>query len=248
MNVRFHAPDAENPGDVVSLPAEEAHHLARVLRLKAGAAVRVFNGRGDEFVGTVEYAGRTVRVRLGSRRVAAPEPRIAVTLAQAVLKSDKMDAVVRDAVMMGVAAIQPMVTARSEVTLQALLRGHRRQRWERISVSSAKQCGRAVVPPVLEPRVFETVVTTLSGLTPPEIGLMFVEPAIGADAVALSGLDGPVPRAATVLIGPEGGWTPEEIEYASPMVRRLALGGRTLRADTMAIVAVTALFTRWGEL
>jgi 16S rRNA (uracil1498-N3)-methyltransferase len=248
VHVRFHAPDAERPGDVVSLPPEEAHHLARVLRVKAGAVVRVFNGRGDEFDGTVEHAGRTVRVRVGSPRVAAPEPRVAVTLAQAVLKSDKMDAVVRDAVMMGVAAIQPMITARSEVTLQALLRGHRRQRWERICVSSAKQCGRAVVPRVLEPRLFETVVTALSGMTPPGPGLMFVEPAVGAHAVASSSLDGSVPREATVLVGPEGGWTPEEIEYASPMVRYLALGGRTLRADTMAIVAVTALFTRWGEL
>ena len=91
--------------------------------------------------------------RAGARNRASP-----LTLAQAVLKGDKMDDVVRDAVMMGVAAIQPIVTARSEVTRAALERGHRRERWQRVAVSSAKQCGRAVVPAVLEPVAFSTTV------------------------------------------------------------------------------------------
>jgi 16S rRNA (uracil1498-N3)-methyltransferase len=249
VHARFHAPDAERPGEVVTLPADEGEHLTRVLRLKAGAAVRVFNGHGGEFDAVVERTGRDgARVRIGAVRAAVREPRVAVTLAQAVLKGDKMDGVVRDAVMMGVAAIQPVVTTRSEVTLSSLRRGSRRDRWARIAVSSAKQCGRATVPAVLEPHTFETVASSLAAMALPQPGLMLVEPAASGDAASLSDLDGTAPREATVLIGPEGGWAPEEVERGSAVSRQVTLGARTLRADTMAIVTLTALFTRWGEL
>ncbi len=117
MNARFHAPDAKTPGEVVPLPDDEAEHLTRVLRLKPGDAVRVFNGRGGEFDAVVEQAGKNgVLVRVGNAQRPAPEARVAITLAQAVLKGDKMDDVVRDAVMLGVAAIQPIVTEHAEVT------------------------------------------------------------------------------------------------------------------------------------
>jgi 16S rRNA (uracil1498-N3)-methyltransferase len=249
VHARFHAPDAERPGDVVTLPAEEAEHLTRVLRLKAGAAVRVFNGRGGEFDAVVERAARGgTQLRVGHAREAAREAGVAVTLAQAVLKGDKMDAVIRDAVMIGVAAIQPIVTARSEVSLSSLRRGSRRERWERIAVSSAKQCGRAVVPAILEPRPFEDVAASLVAITLPRPGLMFVEPAASVDAMALSDLDGVPPREATLIIGPEGGWTAEEVERGSASSRLITLGPRTLRADAMPLVALTALFVRWREL
>jgi 16S rRNA (uracil1498-N3)-methyltransferase len=248
VHARFHAPDAEREGDVVSLPEDEAQHLTRVLRLKAGAPVRVFNGRGSEFDGVVERAGKgAVRVRVGRARGTVPEARVAVTLAQAVLKGDKMDAVIRDAVMMGVVAVQPVVTDRSEVTLQSLLRGRRQERWARIAVSSAKQCGRAVIPAILEPQAFDAVVASLAGMTLPGPCLMFVEPSAAADAVAAGDLERTPPREATVLVGPEGGWTAEELNKGAAVSRPVTLGGRTFRADAMPVVALTALFTRWGE-
>lgn len=249
MHARFHVPDAERPGDVVALPHDEAQHLIRVLRLKAGAEVRLINGRGGEFdavVSTVTKAGAHVRV--GAARDAAREPRVAVTLAQAVLKGEKMEDVVRDAVMMGVAAIQPLVSTRSEVTVASLERSHRRERWHRIAVASAKQCGRAVVPAVLEPRTFKDVAASLADLTLPGPALMLVEPSASAPALSLRELDPALPRETTVLIGPEGGWTPEELERGSTACRLVTIGGRTLRADAMAIVALAALFTLWREL
>ena len=233
---------------MVALPPEEAQHLTRVLRLKAGASIRVFNGHGTEFDAVVERAGKEpVLVRLGQTREAVREAQVAVTLAQAVLKGDKMDAVIRDAVMMGVVAVQPIVTARSEVTLQSLLHGRRQERWARIAVSSAKQCGRAVIPAILEPQAFDAVVASLAGMTLPGPCLMFVEPSAAADAVAAGDLDRTPPREATVLVGPEGGWTPEELEKGAAVSRPVTLGGRTFRADAMPVVALTALFTRWGE-
>jgi len=248
MHARFHAPDAQAPGEVVSLPGDEAEHLTRVLRLKPGDAVRVFNGRGDEFDAVVEQAGKNgALVRVGTAQQPAPEARVAITLAQAALKGDKMDDVVRDAVMLGVAVIQPIVTERAEVTSASLARGQKRDRWQRIAISSAKQCGRATVPPILEPLEFGDLVDALAKMTLPQPALMLVEPQAGVDATRLSELDLSPQRAATVIIGPEGGWTGGEIERAASVARLVTLGGRTLRADVMPVVALAALFTIWGE-
>ena len=239
MNARFYAPAADAPGVLAALPDDEAVHLTRVLRLKAGDHVAVFNGRGGEFHAVVENVGRDrVDVRVGPAKPAAAEARVALTLVQAVLKGDKMDDVVRDAVMMGVAAIQPLVTSRTEISRVALERGRRRERWERIAVSSAKQCGRAVVPPVLSPLEFDAL--------PQTPALMLVEPAASAGTITLAQIE-TAPAAATLLVGPEGGWTREEIAAAAGFCRLLTLGGRTLRADAMAIVAVAALFAKWNE-
>jgi 16S rRNA (uracil1498-N3)-methyltransferase len=248
VNARFFAPDAASEGDIVTLPAEEAQHLTRVLRLSSGDEVRVFNGRGREFDAVIEQASKsTVQVRVGRARDAAAEAGIALTLAQAVLKGDRMDDVIRDAVMVGVAAIQPVVTARTEVAAGALDRGTRVQRWERIAVSSAKQCGRAIVPPVRRPIGFEQLMTSLSKLHLPHPALMLVEPGVPAEVFRLADLDATPPREATLVIGPEGGWTPDEIARASDVCRLVSLGGRTLRADAVAVVGVAALFARWQE-
>jgi 16S rRNA (uracil1498-N3)-methyltransferase len=245
---RFYTPLALKSGDIVELPEDEGEHLARVLRLEAGAAVRVFNGRGAEFAAVVDRVRKgRVHVRIGDASEPAPEPRVAVTLAQAVLKGDKMDDVVRDAVMMGVGAVLPVLTARTEVTRATIDRGRRRERWARVAVAAAKQCGRATVPPILDARTFDDLVSALSTMTMPGPGLMFVEPSAMRDALPVSELAAQPPRETTVVIGPEGGWTPEEVERGSGVCRLVALGGRTLRADAMAVVALSALFAVWRE-
>jgi 16S rRNA (uracil1498-N3)-methyltransferase len=249
VTARFHAPDAASPGDLVTLPPDESEHLTRVLRLGAGAHIRVFNGRGGEFDAIVEAGGRDiVQVRLGQPREAAPEPRLAVTLAQAVLKGDKMDDVVRDAVMIGVAAIRPFLAARTEISEATLARGHRRERWDRVAISSAKQCGRAIVPQVFEPVAFDGLIKVLHDNWLAGPALMLVEPGAAKGALTLGEL--PVetpPRAVTAVIGPEGGWTAEEIEAATAVCRLVTLGQRILRADTMGLVATAAIYTRWNE-
>jgi 16S rRNA (uracil1498-N3)-methyltransferase len=248
VHARFFAPDAHAAGDVVSLPDDEAEHLSRVLRLRRGDPIVVFNGRGLAFEATVQSARKGgAEVLIGRPSTAAPEPRVAITLVQAVLKGDKMDDVVRDAVMIGVAAIQPIVTERSEISASSLARGRRRERWERIAVSSAKQCGRAVVPIVFPPEPFEAVAAVADERQLPGPMLMLVEPGAATGMVALGELDGQPPREASLLIGPEGGWTPGEIAIASERCRLVTLGGRIIRGDAMALVAVAALFARWGE-
>jgi 16S rRNA (uracil1498-N3)-methyltransferase len=218
-----------------------------VLRLTAGDHVRVFNGRGAEFEAVVDAVSRDgVHLQIGAPCAAAPEPRVAITLAQAVLKGDKMDDVVRDAVMIGVAAIQPLVTARSEIAIASLTSSRKRERWARIAVSSAKQCGRAVVPPILEPALFSRYVQPTPDATGPATVLVLVEPGVSS-GTALGDLDVEMPTRATLLIGPEGGWTPEEVTALSTLGPLVTLGKRTLRADAMALVALSALFARWRE-
>jgi 16S rRNA (uracil1498-N3)-methyltransferase len=236
-----------DPGDdAVTLPRDEADHLTRVLRMGVGDTVSVFDGRGREFLARVVGADRRdVRVQLLSRVEAPAESAVHLTLAQAVLKGDKMDDVVRDAVMLGIAAIQPIVTRRSEATVAALMRGARLDRWRRIALASAKQSGRAVLPDIRMPLTFDTYLEEPAAA----LKLMLVEPGIAARVESAAILRNvPVPSDATLLVGPEGGW--EEREWAAAQAagaRLVTFGQRTLRADAVPIVAISVLQFLWDE-
>ncbi len=230
--------------ELVTLPRDEGEHLTRVLRLGAGDTVRVFNGRGHECLARVMAASRRdVSVQLLSRVETVPEPRVAVTLVQAVLKGDKMDDVVRDAVMLGVAAIQPLVTRRTEATVAALRRGARIERWQRVALASVKQSRRAVLPNIHLPLTLEAYLDD----PPPEVRVLLAEPGTGVATEPISAIRGePAPADAAVLVGPEGGWDPLECETARARhVRLMTLGHRTLRADAVAIAALSVLGFVW---
>src|SRR3954468_11345900 len=123
--------------------------MTRVLRIGIGDTVAVFDGRGHEFLARVIAAERReARLQIVSRVEPPPEPAVPITLVQAVLKGDKMDDVVRDAVMLGVSAVQPIVTRRTEVTVAALVRTGRVDRWRRVALASVKQSRRAVLPEI----------------------------------------------------------------------------------------------------
>ncbi len=229
------------------LPRNEAEHLTRVLRLGPGDTVAIFDGRGQEFLAKVLAAERReVRVQLLSRVEPAREAAVPLTLVQAVLKTDKMDDIVRDAVMLGVAAIQPIVTMRTEVTVAALVRGGRVDRWKRVAIASVKQSRRAVVPDIRGPLTFE------SWLDEPQAAatLMLVEPGASTQAVPLSSLrEQKVPSDAAIVVGPEGGWTDAEWSAARQRgVRLVTLGHRTLRADAVPVAAISVLQFLWGDL
>ena len=155
---RFYAPAIEAGDDTIALPDDEAQHLVRVLRVTRGEDVRVFNGRGLERLARVELADRRgVVLRVTAAVEPAPELPFPLTLAQALLKGDRMDDAVRDAVMLGVSAVQPLLTRHVARPAAQLGRDGRRVRWERVAVSSAKQCQRAVVPAVHAPRPLRDV-------------------------------------------------------------------------------------------
>ena len=241
---RFFAPDFPDAGEV-QLPDDEASHVARVLRLRAGEVVAIFDGAGREALARVaSVTSRRVLLEVIEPREAAREPRVAVTLAQALLKSDKMDRVIRDAVMLGVSAIQPFVSRRTDVPLKAVSKGGRQDRWARTVIASVKQCGRAVVPPVYDTRSFIDLLGSLNGTR-----LMFVEPRAARDVAELTRLEGQRPASATVFIGPEGGWDAQEIaDAAAAGVTLLSFGSRVLRADAAAAAIIPVLQYVWRDL
>jgi 16S rRNA (uracil1498-N3)-methyltransferase len=185
----------------------------------------------------------------------------------AVLKAEKMDDVVRDAVMLGVTAIRPLVTARTEIAAAVIERGGRIARWQRIAIASAKQCGRAVVPAILDAATLHHALGAPGGAPggtlaggpstegsgersgmPPRLRLLLLEPVISAEPTRTLQQ---VPRASAVelIVGPEGGWTESEVQSAAAAGAMLVtLGGLTLRADAVPLVAITALRVLWGDL
>jgi 16S rRNA (uracil1498-N3)-methyltransferase len=218
--------------------------------------VSIFDGRGHEFLAKILAAGRRdVRVQLLSRVEPAVEAAVPLTLVQAVLKGDKMDDIVRDAVMLGVAAIQPIVTTRTEVTVAALVRGGRVDRWKRVALASVKQSRRAVVPEIrgpltfeswldepraaatlmlVEPRAAATLMLVEPGaaatpmLVEPRAAatLMPVEPGASIQAESLSSVrEERVPSDAAIVVGPEGGWSDAECGAAQRRGVRLVTLG-----------------------
>ncbi len=209
MHARFYAPGLSSDSPAVDLPLDEAVHLSRVLRLRAGDPVRVFDGRGREFSGRVYQVGRaSATVTLDEEMTPVREPSVRLTLVQAVPKGDAMDRIVRDATMLGVAAILPLVSARAEASVGRLEASGRVDRWQRIAVASVKQCGRAVVPSSFGPRRWKGVWSRRS-----RSPLLLAEPGLLQGVRRRSQpLGEPAPAAALLIVGPEGGWT--EVEAA----------------------------------
>ena len=242
MPPRFFAPALAGLDAPVPLPDGEAAHLSRVLRLAAGDTVAVFDGRGAEYLARVERVGRGGAVVRPYERVAsAREPAVALTVAPALLKGRKFDDVVRDATMVGAAAVQPLTTARTVSSPRNT------GRWTRIAIASAKQCRRAWVPEVRPPRPLEWL---LDG-DRSAMRLLLAEPGAADDGAAgLRALAGePRPASVTVAIGPEGGWRADEVEAAAAAGFRVVTFGRlTFRADAVIACTAAILLYIWGDL
>ena len=242
---RFHVPGLTASSERVELPEDEAEHLVRVLRLGVGDQVDIFDGAGALWRAEVVQVGkRSASVRRIEELEPARELDVRITLVMSVLKGDKGDDVVRDAVMLGVTGIRPVVSERSETSMAAMARSSRIARWQRIAVASAKQCGRAVVP-AIHPA------TPLEWYWPERRGgarVMCVEPSAALGEV-LPVHSVPKLPVVDLIVGPEGGWAVSEVAAGHDSGAILmSLGSRTLRADAVPIIAMTALLTSWGEL
>ena len=217
MRHRFFSARELAAGDAVTLDTDERHH-ARVVRVREGEEVEVFNGRGAGFFGV--YEGDAVRLTH-----AAPdrEARDEIHLAMAIIQLDKFELVLQKATELGVRSIIPMVTERVELRPERY-RG-KLDRWKKIVFEAVKQSGRTRIPEVEEPTAFDDVIK--------RDGTKIL---YDADTQPLT-TDNRQPT--TLLIGPEGGFSEEEIAAAQRAGCAFAqLGPRRLRAETAAIVAV----------
>ena len=246
MLPRFYAPDLDCEHDLVTLPGDEARHLTRVLRLGAGDPVRVFDGRGLEYRAVVEVAVReTASLRLIERLPAPPTPPVQFVVVQAILKGSSMDDAVRDATMMGAEVIEPILTDYTDVKASLARRPANVERWQRVALAAVKQSRRATLPSIREPQTFDEWMAESVGW----MRLIFVEPSAGRRRQGMrSLLEHLVPARASVLLGPEGGWSPREVDAAvgSGCVP-VTLGPLTLRAESMPVAALAALHAVWEQ-
>lgn len=243
MLPRFYVPDLAPDTGSARLGPDESHHLSRVLRLARGDLVAVFDGRGVEWHARVESASRdSARLSL-LEPISSRLPNVTIVLAQAVLKHDAMDDAIRDCTMVGVAVIQPLVTSRATVKTSAFKLAP--ERWRRVALSSAKQCGTARLPEIA------AVMRLDEWLQPPlpEHTYLLIEPGAAVEAMTLRQLARISPPArASLLVGPEGGWTTDELASAiAAGATPLSLGPLTLRAATVGMAASAALLGIWSE-
>jgi 16S rRNA (uracil1498-N3)-methyltransferase len=238
---RFYAPDLDPASGRVALSPEESHHLASVMRIAAGADVSAFDGRGHAVRARVERADRRrALLQILGPLEPQPEPGIPITLVQAVLKGDKMDDVIRDATMVGVRRVTPIVTERSQVRLPALAKSHAVERWQRVAISSAKQCGQTRLPAIDPPAVLSDWLDSSAV----ELRLVLSEPAsdLTASQPLRDTLERARPRAVSCVVGPEGGWSAEEHRAAiAAGCVPVTLGAMTLRADAAGLVIASIL-------
>lgn len=247
---RFYAPpEAISPGETVLLSAEETRHARDVLRLERGEEVYVFDGEGQEYRCVIAQLNRdSVKVNvLEQVKPTHRESRLDLTLGVALLKGEKFDLVVQKATELGATRLIPVLTNRADVRIRSDDDAKRKlMRWQRIALESTKQCGRARLMKIDASVAFEKLIERAEQRD--ELRLMFAERGGSSFSQVLEDLE-LTPTKAIALIGPEGGWTDAEIDEASKNSWRIVtLGGRTMRAETAAVVAATLLQHRCGDL
>ena len=230
-------------GARIALSVSAGHHATRVLRLGAGDALTVFDGRGGEYDAAVVRASRdAVEVDVGAHADVDRESALGIELGQGICKGDRMDLVVRKATELGVRAIHPVFCRRTVVKFDSARAERRIAHWRAIAVHAAQQSGRTRVPEVAGVEDLD------AWLACPGAGPGIVlSPHAG---VSLSDLAAPPSgRRVRLLVGPEGGLAPEEVERARAAgFTGLRLGPRVLRTETAALVALSVLQARWGDL
>jgi 16S rRNA (uracil1498-N3)-methyltransferase len=242
--IRCHVEAPLAPGCDIALPESARAHLTRVLRLRAGDAVILFNGDGHDYPAVLAGAGPGLLAQVRARSdAAAAEARLDLTLVQALARGEKMDWIIQKATEIGVVRIVPVTSQRSEVRLDGERAGKRLAHWRAVAAGACEQCGRARLPRIEPPQPLHAALAALAG-TP---GLV-LDPTGGPAAGAMAGLGVSGPGGVALAIGPEGGFDGPELDgFDRAGWRRLRLGPRILRTETAGLVAATTLLTLAGE-
>lgn len=233
-------------GRQVIITGPDVKHINRVLRLNVGDRITIADGSGKIYNAQIVKTGRNeVNCLLSGESMLDPEPDLKVTLVQGIPKGDKMDGIIQKSVELGVARIIPLLSERVVVHLKKDKAFRRQERWQRISLEAAKQCRRAVVPVVGEPinfrGVFEQVQKGVPAL------MLWEEEKKLALKTVLKGLFSP--KAIFVFIGPEGGFSLDEVKAARENgVVTVSLGPRVLRTETAGPACLSIILYEFGFL
>lgn len=239
---RFYCPPPLPTAGSFDLPPDAAHHAARVLRLREGDRVEIFDGAGNECRGVIEDIGGK-RVVVGDIAVTGinRESPLRIVLAQALSSSEKMDWIIQKSTELGVTEIQPVATERSVARLSADRAEKRLEHWQQVAISACEQCGRNVLPKIHAPLDIMAWLQQVRTTTGSQFILL---PEGAASLQAQARPQG----SATLLIGAEGGFTQAEKDAALHCgFTPIRMGARVLRTETAAIAGLAALQTLWGD-
>ncbi|SHH79145.1 16S rRNA (uracil(1498)-N(3))-methyltransferase [Ferrimonas marina] len=238
---RIYQPGPLAAGQTLSLEDDAANHVGRVLRMQPDQTLILFNGEGSQYPATILSADkRQVQVRIDQQQQQDIESPLDLHLGQVISRGDKMEFTIQKAVELGVASITPLWSERCGVKLSGDRLDKKIRQWQKIATAACEQCGRNRVPTVYP-------VTKLNDwMAQPFDGLKLnLHPRA---QYSINTLPQPV-TALRLLIGPEGGLSPEEIDGAAEQgFTDILLGPRVLRTETAALTAITALQVRFGDL
>ena len=228
-------------GARIALPEEAANHLVRVLRLQEGDACVLFNGDGGDYPAQLLSANkRGVEVQVGARREVDNESPLRIALVQGIARGEKMDWILQKATELGVAAVLPVQSDRSEVKLEAERAVKRLAHWRSVVVSACEQSGRARVPEVA---AAQPLIGIAAALESPHRFLLDPE---ASDTIATTPA---IDSTCVLAVGPEGGWSERDrATLQAAGFKGLRLGPRVLRTETAGIAAIAALQARFGDL
>ncbi|MEM8561164.1 MAG: 16S rRNA (uracil(1498)-N(3))-methyltransferase [Pseudomonadota bacterium] len=224
----------------IELEAAPSRHLARSLRMKPGDNLIVFNGAGGQYSAAVESIQRSaVHVTIGRFDSIERESSLSVTLGIAISRGDRMDWIVQKATELGVSAIAPLMSERSEVRLKDDRLTKKLHHWQKISASACEQCGRNRLPNIQPPVAIEQWI----GAADASVKLVLHHLATATSAVDEA------PSSIALLVGPEGGLSDDEIDRAHQAdFRAMSLGPRIMRTETAPIAALAILQSHWGDM
>lgn len=238
---RIYLPQPLADGTTVQLDERAQRHAVKVLRLRPGEALTLFNGEGGEYHATLEDNRREgAQVRVGEHVAQERESPLDIALLQGVARGEKMDLILQKAVELGVSRIVPLATARSQVKLRGERLEKRMQHWQGVIIHACEQCGRNRLPELGTLQGFDTA---LAAHAPARTGLLLDPGAEHGPGVLEQA------QALSLLIGPEGGLSPDEREQARAAgFRSMRLGPRVLRTETAGLAALAALQCLYGDL
>jgi 16S rRNA (uracil1498-N3)-methyltransferase len=221
---RLYFPQALVNGETIQIGGQAAHHIKHVLRLRPGSGISVFDGQGNEYNAVLIDIGRKeVTAIIGKRTAGIAESPLQITLAQGVARNERMDIILQKAVELGVTTIQPLWMQRCQTHLKAARLEKRIQHWLGVIISACEQCGRNTLPRLAAPDSLQHWIKSLRSLTPSRENIC-------------------------ILVGPEGGLSPDEQLLAgSAGFLDIRLGPRILRTETAALTALAGMQTLWGD-
>jgi 16S rRNA (uracil1498-N3)-methyltransferase len=244
---RVHVEGPLASGRRITLEGNAASHVTRVLRLRVGAALVVFDGNGGEYEASIDKAhGGAVTVAIGQHRAIERESPLALTLAQGISRGERMDLVVQKATELGVTQLVPVLTERSVVRLTAQQSDRKVNHWRAIAIAACEQCGRNRPPSVAAPLALAAFLQGEVSAGAGSRTLLLLSP---EGTAALEVVRRAQANAVSVLVGPEGGLTDEEQQAAlAAGFKALRLGPRVLRTETAALAALALLQRELGDL